>query len=109
MILALAVFAIALAPAGSSHAEPYMRTIETPLEGTSVLSMRVNRAGRGRIELLCAQCDKGRVRLKITPESSVTLNGAPVPMNLFSPSSRDFMTGFFRQQDGVLTRLIVER
>ena len=86
-----------------------MRTIETPLEGTSVLSMRVNRAGRGRIELLCAQCDKGRVRLKITPESSVTLNGAPVPMNLFSPSSRDFMTGFFRQQDGVLTRLIVER
>ena len=109
MILALAIFGIALMPTKPLSAEPQMRTIETPLEGTSVLSMRVNRAGQGRIELLCPRCEKGRVRLRVTPQSSVTLNGALMPVNHYSPSSQDFIVGFYRQGDGVLTRLVVER
>ena len=109
LFAAMMTVGLGVMPAEPLRAEPHMRTIETPLESTSVLSMRVNRAGVGRIELLCPRCEKGKVRLRVTRESALTLNGARVPLGQYSPQSRDFISGFFRQDDGVLTRLIVER
>lgn len=107
--LLAAVLALGMTLGDSARARPEMRAIETPLEGTNVISMRVNRNGIGRIELWCHRCRDNRIRLRITPESEAFINGAPVPFNTFSPGERDFISGFYRAEDKVLTRLTVKR
>jgi hypothetical protein len=107
--MALTVFFTGLAAFSPAAAEPTMHSLETPIEGTRVLSIRVNKAGRGRIELLCHQCGNGRIRLNVNPESHALVNDNLVPLNQFSPRSGDFTTGFYNPQNNVLTRLSVER
>ncbi len=90
-------------------AEPIMRAIETPLEGTNIISMRVNRQGRGRIQLWCHRCEDSRIELRVTPESYLTINGLRTPLQGYSPMERDFITGFYLKESGTLSRLLVTR
>ncbi len=111
LTFSLLAVALALGTATSSRvmAEPKMRIIETPLEGTNIINLRVNKAGRGRIELWCHRCKNNRIRLKVMPESELRINGSLAPIQGFSPRERDFITGFYRKEDQVLTRLTVKR
>ncbi len=92
-----------------AKAEPRMVILEYPLEATKVLSLTVNRVGRGSISLSCARCDNNRIRLSVNPQSRLTVNGVPQSLNRFKRSSRDLVSAFYREPDGVLTRLIVSR
>ena len=93
----------------SAQAEPRMVILEYPLEATKVLSLSVNRTGRGTISLTCGQCESGRIRLSVKPESRLTVNGVPHSLHGFKRGSSDLVSAFYRAPDGVLTRLIVSR
>ena len=92
-----------------ASAEPRMVILEYPLEATGVISMHVNRAGRGTIALWCAYCENRRIRLSVNPKSRLTVNGKRRPLHRFTQKSGDIVSAFYREPDGVLTRLIVSR
>lgn len=110
-LLFATLFVIATGLLGSTpiFAEPQMTVIETPLEGTSVLSIRVNPAGKGHIVLRCSRCTNERIRLKVTPAAYATVDGRKLPLDQFTPGSDDFITGLYRADTNELTRLIVTR
>lgn len=93
---------------GPAHAAPEMQIIETPIEGTSVIRLRVNKKGSGTAVLGCVECPRGRVRLDVTPATTVTKNGKTLPISQYSPGSNEFITAFYKADTGVLTRLLVE-
>lgn len=101
--------AVYLLTSNPAAAAPQMRDYATGLEGTQVLAAHVNKKGIGRITLRCGHCPGGRIRLDVTPESYVTVNGEKVPVDQYRAGSRDFISGFYVTDTRELIKLTVTR
>ncbi len=92
-----------------AKAEPQMTAKEAPLEGTHVFQLRVKSNGYGNIVLSCQRCPNNRIRLRVTPDSYALLGNTRIPMSLYTPTSNDFITGFYEIETRELTWLQVGR
>ena len=90
-------------------AQSQMTILEKVLEGTRILKLKIDRYDYGYIDLACQTCTSQKIRLRVTPDAYVEVNGNVVPLRYFQQGSTDSMAGFYTPDGKELTRIKVAR
>ena len=94
------------------YAQPVMTVFELPLEFTKILQHRIEEDGTGFVVVFCGRCSTGKIRLDVTQNSKVIINGNPhktYPVSEFDLDSDVTMSAFYIKETKELTRLMVDQ